>query len=141
VKIEYRTPAGTGSYTTLAEDNDALAAAISGFTVPLQMQPQITPLAGGTKPFVQNRGNATWQLGFVVDRTHASADAAALFIATQAAIFGAVLGNFDFKITIGAQVMYFVRAALNTFNPAPLSDKSSLIQYGFTGTNWTSTAP
>lgn len=141
MKIEYRTPAGSGSYTTLAEDGATLDARISGFTIPFTKSPQVEPLAGGTAPFVQDRGNATWQLGFVVDRQHASADAAALFIATESAIFGAVLTNFDLKITIGAQVMYLVRGALTGFNPRPLSDKSSLIQYSFVATNWTATAP
>lgn len=141
MKIEYRTPAGTGSYTTLAEDGATLAASISGFTIPFQKSPQVEPLAGGTKPFVQDRGNAVWQLGFNVDRVHASPDAAALFVATEAAIFGGVITNFDLKITIGAQVMYLVRAALTNFNPRPLSDKSSLISYGFVATNWTATAP
>lgn len=142
MKIEYRTPHGTGSYTTLADDASAtLADKISGFTIPFSKSPQVEPLAGGTKPFVQDRGNATWTLGFVVDRQHASADAAALFIATESAIFGAVLTNFDLKITIGAQVMYLVRAALTGFVPRPLSDKSTLIQYSFVATNWTATAP
>lgn len=141
MKIEYRTPAGTGAYTTLAEDAATLAAAISGFALACVKSPQVEPLAGGTAPFLQDRGNATWQLGFIVDRTHATADAAALFVAAEGLIFGGVITNFDLKITIGAQVMYLVRAALTSFAPRPLSDKSSLIQYQFTATNWTSTAP
>lgn len=142
MKIEYRTPAGSGSYTTLADDASAtLADKISGFAPSFQKSPQVEPLAGGSAPFVQDRGNAVWQLSFVVDRVHATPDAAALFLATEAAIFGAVITNFDLKITVGAQVMYLVRAALTAFSPMPLSDKSSLIQYQFTATGWTSTAP
>lgn len=142
MKIEYRTPAGSGSYSTLADDASAtLADKISGFTIPFSKSPQVTPLAGGAKPFIQDRGNAIWTLSFMVDRVHATPDEAALFIATESAIFGAVLTNFDLKITIGSQVMYLVRAALTQFLPRPLSDKSSLIQYSFVATNWTATAP
>lgn len=141
MKIEYRTPAGSGSYTTLAEDGATNAAAISGFLPSVAKQPQVAPLAGGAKPFVQNRGNAAWQLGFVVDRTHASPDAAALFVATEAATLGAPLTNFDLKVTIGTQVLYLVRCVLTQLQPAPVSDKSSLIQYGFVGSDWTATAP
>lgn len=140
MKIEYRTPAGTGSYTTLAEDGDALAAAISGFAPALSKSPQVEGLAGSVLPFVQDRGNGVWQISFMVDRTHATPDASALFIATQAALFG-VLTNFDLKVTIGAQVLYAVRAALTAFQPQPHSDKSSLIQYSFVAANWTTTAP
>lgn len=142
MKIEYRTPAGSGTYTVLADDASATTLdKISGFLPTVQKQPQVVPLAGSTTPFVQDRGNAVWQLSFVVDRQHASPDAAALFLATEAAIFGGVVGNFDLKVTIGAQVMYLVRAGLNQIQPLPLSDKSSVIQYGFTGSNWTATAP
>lgn len=140
MKIEYRTPAGSGSYTTLAEDGDALAAAISGFAPVKNGQPQLTPLAGATAPFIQERGNKFWTLSFVVDRTHASADAAALFLTTQAAIFD-VVTNFDLKITQGAQVLYLARCCNTGFQPAPLSDKSSLIQYQFVGKTFNATAP
>lgn len=140
MKIEYRTPAGAGSYTTLAEDGDALAAAISGFAPRCAKQPQVTPLAGGAAPFIQDRGNQFWDLSFVVDRTHASPDAAALYVTTQAAVFDDV-ANYDLKLTVGAQVLYLARAALTALQPAPLSDKSSLIQYAFVGKTFNATAP
>lgn len=141
MKIEYRTPNGSGSYTTLAEDGDSLAAAISNFRPrKLGGTTQIEPLAGGSAPFIQQRGNHAWEISFLVDRTHATPAAAALFLTTEATIF-TVLTNFDLKITQGAQVLYLAGAAHTTFDPAMLSDKSTQIIYAFTGKTFNATAP
>lgn len=141
MKIEYRQPAGTGAYTTLADDASAtLADKISGLLPKGAKSPQVEPLAGGAAPFVQDRGNQVWTLSFLVDRTHATPDAAALFLVTEAAIFAAV-ANFDLKITAGSQVVYLARCALTEFSPQPLSDKSTLITYAFVGKSFTTTAP
>lgn len=141
MKIEYRTPAGTGSYTTLADDTSAtLADKISAFAPRGAKSPQVEALAGAAAPFVQDRGNQVWTLSFLVDRTHASADAVALFLVTEAAIFSAV-ANLDLKITVGAQVVYLARCAMTAFDPHPLSDKSSQVVYSFVGKSFTTTAP
>lgn len=142
MKIEYRQTPSADTYTVLADDASVtLADKISGFTIPFSKSPQVDALAGGVSPFIQDRGNAVWNLSFVVDRVHATQDAAALFISTHAAIFGSTITNFDLKVTIGAQVMYLVNAAITQYQPRPLSDKSSLIQYTFTAANWTNEAP
>jgi hypothetical protein len=141
MKIEYRTPAGTGTYTTLADDSSAtLADKISAFAPSCSKSPQVEPLAGGASPFIQDRGNQVWALSFLVERTHASADAALLFITTEATIFAAV-ANFDLKITQGAQVLYLTRCALTGFQPDPASDRSSRISYAFVGKTFNATAP
>lgn len=141
MKIEYRTPAGTGSYTTLADDSSAtLADKISRFLPACRKTPQVEALAGAAAPFLQDRGNQSWEISFLVERTHASPDAAALFITTEAAIFGGV-ANFDLKITQGAQVLYVTRCALTQFTPDQLSDKSSRIIYAFIGKSFNATAP
>lgn len=141
MKIEYRTPAGTGSYTTLADDSSAtLADKISAFLPRCTKSPQVTPLAGAANPFIADRGNQYWTLGFLVERTHASPDAAALFLTTEAALFDDV-ANYDLKITVGAQVLYLATAALTGFDPDPLSDKSSRVRYAFVGKTFNATAP
>jgi hypothetical protein len=123
VKIEYRTPTGTGSYVTLADEaTGTLGERISGYSA----RPGQSALFRG----------GLWVVSFMVDRVHASADAAALFVSTQGAIFAVpgVFGRvnfFDLKITIGSQVLYSLMAGCTGFSPAPASDQTSLISYTF----------
>lgn len=142
MKISYRAAAtGAGAYTVLADEATAtLGAAISGFLPRFTKNPQVDPLFRATGPFVADRGNGQWTLTFMVARQHASPDAAALFINTEAAIFGAIQ-NVDLKIEVGSQVNYLVNAALTGFEPDPHSDCSTFIRYGFTAASYTTTAP
>jgi len=139
VKIEYRTPAGTGSYSVLA-DEGSTTDRIKGYQPRLSKQPLVSPLFQSLAPLVADLGNGLWTLSFAVDRVHASADAAALFIATHAATFN-VVGNFDLKITVGGQVVYMTACVMTEFTPDPHSDQSTVCKYGFMGGGYTNTAP
>lgn len=141
MKIEYRTPAGSGSYATLADEGaGALAERIKGYQPRLTKQPMVSPLFQSVAPLVADLGNGTWALAFAVDRVHASPDAAALFLVTHPAVFN-VVSNFDLKITVGAQVVYFPACVMNEFTPEPHSDQSTVCKYGWTGGSYTTTAP
>lgn len=138
MKIEYRT-AGSGSYSVLADEAVAtLAARITGFHPHVSKSPMQTPAYGAAVPITTDMGNARWQLEFSVDRVHASADAALLFIQAEPLKFA---GNVDLKITVGAQVTYLANTAFTELDPQPHSDQSTLIKYAFTGGNYTTTAP
>jgi hypothetical protein len=138
MKIEYRT-AGGSTYSVLADDSvTTLAAAISGFQPVASKSPMQMPAYGATNPVTQDLGNMNWRLSFTVDRFHATADAAAAFIAAEPLKFP---GNVDLKFTIGAQVTYLANTALSGFTPDPHSDQSTRITYAFTGGNYTTTAP
>ncbi len=136
MKIEYRTPAGSGSYSTLADETDAtLQPRIRGFQPAMVMAAQVEDLFQGANVKVFNRGNARWQMRFTIERVHASADAAAAYLSSHAAIFsGATPGaQFDIKVTVGATALTLAKAALTEFQPDPHSDLSTTISYAFIG--------
>jgi hypothetical protein len=140
MKIEYRTPPGTGNYTVLADEAatgvGALQERISGYQPAMRKTPQVEPLFQGPQPFVGDLGNATWTVKFSIDRVHASAAAALAFLDAEAAIFGAVVGAFDLRITVGTTVRTVGNCVLTEFTPSPHSDQSTLISYAFTGASY-----
>ena len=81
-------------------------------------------------------GNAGWRLGFIVERLHASADAALEYLAAHPAAFSS-LGNLDLKITVGAKVTYMLNSVATEFAPNPHSDLSTICRYTFTGGSYT----
>ena len=142
MKIEYRAAAaGNAPYTVLADESvAALAARISGYQPAMTSSPDEEPGFGAGGIAVFDNGNQKWRLAFVIERQHASPDAAGLFLAQHPLTFG-TLGNLDLKITIAAQVIYFPACALTEFTPDPHSDQSTKIKYAFTGGSYTDTAP
>lgn len=139
--ITYRTPAGSGSYTTLAnETTQPLADAISQYQIDLTKSPQTATGYGATIPVTLDLGNARWSLGFTVDRVHASPDAALLFTNTHMLALGEA-ANFDLQITVGSQVLYLAACCLTKLTPAPHSDQSTQFKYTFTGGQYQTTAP
>lgn len=142
MKIEYRTPPGTGSYTILADDanSSGLNDSIFGYQASLAKNPQNDPLAFSLAPYVRDTGNGTWTLSFGVERTHITPNAALLFILTHSAALN-VLAELDLKITVGAQVVYFANCVLTRFEPDPHSDQSTRIGYTFVTGRYTTTAP
>ena len=139
MKVEYRTPAGTGAYTVLADDSvTTLAAQISGFQPAYSKSPMQAPGYGAAVPVTLDLGNGHYRIAFSVDRVHASADAAALFLLNEMAKF---TGSLDLKITVGAQVTYLAGTVLTECTPDPQSDQSTKIRYAFNGGLYTTTAP
>jgi hypothetical protein len=141
MKISYTLTGGT-DYTMLADEANSggLADAISGFQPRMVKSPQIEQLYQSQGVFVADRGNAQWTLSFSVARVHASADAAAEFIATHAAEFE-LIRNLDLKIEIGATTVYLTNCAVTEVSPDPHSDKSTFIRYSFVSDDYTTSAP
>lgn len=137
MKIEYRIPSGSGSYSTLADEANStgLADQISRYEASLRKVIQTEPLAFATAQFVADRGNVLWTLKFTVDRVHASPDAALSFVATHAALFGAI-GTLDLQITVGATVLHSLACAITELTPQPRSDQTTVFSYGFTGASY-----
>ena len=135
MKIEYRTPAGSGSYATLADESGAtgLGDQISGYQPVPRKTPQTEQLALSAAQFVRDAGNTIWQLKFKVARVHASPDAAVEFVATHVALFTAFGASVDLQITVGATVLHMLGAAMVTMPPEPASDLSTVFAYEFTG--------
>lgn len=144
-KIEYRTPAGTGSYATLASDDDwnGLAEQISGWQPQVAYSPQVEPGAFASSTFVSGVGNALWQFSFTVERLHASPEDAAAFLTEHALLFQVpARQNFDLKVTVNdGAVVYCANCALARFAPDPHSDMSTRCSYSFTGGSYSRTAP
>lgn len=138
MKIEYRTPAGSGAYTVLADEGavGGTSDRISGYQPAFKKRPLVVTMFLAESPSVSDMGNAEWSLRFAVDRVHADADAAATFISAHAAALGGVVDTFDLKITIGAVVFLASKCALGEFTPSPQSDKSTVIVYGWTPTTY-----
>ena len=148
MKIEFRVrstgPANTpGSFEALANEEataSSLLETISGYRAAARKQPQIVPRFRAASPFIQDRGNRSWEVSFTVDRQHESPAAAALFLAEHPLIFGDG-ANLDLKITIGGTVLFLGNAALSSFEPQPHSDQSTLTHYTFVGQTYTTTEP
>ena len=145
MKIEYRTPAGTGTYSVLT-DSDTPAATldrISAYKPGLHASPMTEPLAVSAgqafASFITGR-SGQWNVSFAVDRQHASADAALLFLQVHPTIF-AKAAQFDLKITVGAQVVYLPSCAPTLIDPDEHSDLHTFTRYSFVGGNYTTTAP
>lgn len=140
MKIEYRAAAVGGSgYSVLADESvSTLAASISGYHPHVTRSPQITPAYGASVVVTIDMGNARYGVEFTVDRVHATADAALLFILQEPLNYA---GNVDLKITVGSQVVYLTATTLTSLDPDPHSDQSSKIKYAFSGGNYTTTAP
>jgi len=139
VKIEYRTPAGSGAYSVLADESvTTLGAAISGFQPTFKKAPYVAKGYGAAVPVTLDMGNADWAMGFLVERQHATPDAALAFIQAEPLTYA---GQNDLKVTVGAQVTYLANCVLTECTPAPASDQSSRIKYMFSGGTYTQTAP
>ena len=93
---------------------------------------------GAAVPVTLDLGNGHYRIAFSVDRVHAGADAAALFLLNEMAKF---TGSLDLKITVGAQVTYLAGTVLTECTPDPQSDQSTKIRYAFNGGLYTTTAP
>lgn len=142
MKIDYKLrTGGVGSWTALADDASAtLLDKISGFRAVPSKQPEVVPLVRSEAPFIADRGNRLWAVSFLVDRSHATPDAAALFCATHPLIFENQL-NLDLRITVGGQVLYLSDAAVAGCEPAGQSDKSTLFNYAFIGRQYGTAVP
>lgn len=146
MKIEYRTPSGgAGTYTTLADDSTTTGTVsrISAYKPSLHATPIKVPLAlslGQAFASFIRGAEGSYTLSFIVDRQHASADAALLFLQQHPAVF-AIAGQFDLKITVGAQVVYLPACAIEMIDPDEHSDQHTLIRYSFVGGSYTTTAP
>lgn len=142
LSISYRVAAiGGAGWLVLANSiAPTLAEAISGYQPQLSKSPQEEPGFGAAGIAVYDNGNQKWKLGFIVERTHASPDAALQFLSLHAAGFGAA-GNLDLQIIVGAVTVYFPACAVTEFTPDPHSDQSTRIKYGFVGGSYTLTAP
>lgn len=139
MKVEYRSPAGTGSYSVLADEATAtLAAAISGFQPGYTKSPMVVAGYGAAVQSGLDLGQASYTLAFSVDRVHASAAAAVKFVLDEMLKFRADL---DLKITVGAQVTYYAAGICTQCAPEPHSDQSTKIRYAFSSGNYTTTAP
>lgn len=142
--ISYRTPAGSGGYVTLADDANSTGTqdSISQFWPQLTKQPQTEQLALSPQSFVADRGNSLWSLSFTVDRLHATAAAAMLYLLQQGAVFsGQPPVSFDLQINQQGQVFYAPGCALSKFTPDPTSDQSTRVKYEFVCPNITTTPP
>ena len=140
MKIEYRTPPGTGAFSVLADEADggaqSLSPRITGYCPSFGKVPMVVRMFQQVSPQVGDMGNATWDLAFGIERDHGTPDAAAAFLAVHAAVFGNVLGNYDLQITTGGTVILAADCALKNFKPRPPSDRSSFIEYGWTPTTY-----
>ena len=134
MKIGYRTQ-GAGLYTTLADDS--AGDLIVGFKPRLAGVPQAEALFRASTIFLAARGNRQWQLAGTVTKAHASADAAAAFLQSQAAALADFL---DLQLTQGATVIYYTPVVFTGFEPA-LQGASSVITYTFLCGTLTTVAP
>lgn len=134
MKIGYRAQ-GTGTYTTLGDDSTSDL--VSGFLPKMSGEPQVRPLAFAANASVLARGNRKWSIEGIVEKVHASLDAAAAFIQSQAA---AIPDFVDLQITEGATVIYATPAVLVAFEPV-VNGASSRTKYGFVAATITTTAP
>ena len=143
MKVEFRAASiGNGvNYTTLANEGaPTLAEKISGFQPAMTLSPDEQPGFGSAGIAVYDNANQKWKVTFIIERVHASPDAAEAFKSAEAARIGAI-GNLDLKITTGATVNYLPAAATVEFTPDPQSDQSSKIRYAFIGGQYTPNAP
>lgn len=121
---------------TLADEAaGALGDRIKGFKVTMvKAAAQVDELAWSAAASVNDTGNARWQISFGVDRQHASADAAAAFLADHPAAFATPpRANFDVKVTVGATARVVKKAAMTLLEPDEHSDQSTFIRYGWMG--------
>jgi hypothetical protein len=139
VQIAYRANgSGVGGWAILADEAvAALGARISGYQPKFSQSPAEEPGFGAPCIGVYDNGNGKWTLSFLVERFHATPDAALAFIAATPGFIG--IGNLDLKITVGAQVNFLVNCAVTEFTPEPHSDVNTRIRHGFTGGIYTST--
>ena len=146
MKIEYRTPSGgAGAYTVLADDSTTSApvSRISGYKPSLRAAPIKVPLAlalGQAFASFVRGAEGDFTISFAVDRQHATPDDALLFLQAHPAVF-AFAAQFDLKITVGAQVVYFPACAITQLDPDPHSDLHTFIRYSFVGGSYTTIAP
>ena len=142
MKIAYRIAAvGGAGYTTLADEGSpTLAEKISGYQPALAKSPYEAPGYGAAGVAVFDMGNQKWKIAFIIERVHATPDAAAQYLVTHPLAFAAI-GNLDLQITVGATVIYFPACAVTEFSPEPHSDQSTKIKYAFTGGSYTLTSP
>lgn len=141
MKIEYRTPAGSGAYSVLADDGNStgLGDRISGWLPELTKDPTGVKLAGGGL-FTADHTTGSFDPSFSVFRTHADDAAAMLFLVSHPLIF-CVPATFDLKVTQGSTVAYVVNCALRSFRPNEFSGKSTFCKYAFVFGTYTTTAP
>jgi hypothetical protein len=144
MKLAYRAAAINGQttgYTVLADEgNPTLAEKITGYQPVLAKSPFEAPGYGAAGVTVVDMGNEKWKIAFVIERVHASPDAAAQFLVQHPAAFAAI-SNVDLQITVGATVIYFPACAVTEFTPDPHSDQSTRIKYAFSGGNYTLIPP
>lgn len=146
MKIEYRTPSGgAGAYTELADDSltTGTQSRISGYKPSLRASPIKVPLAlslGQAFASFVRGAEGDFSISFLVERQHGTADAALLFLQTHPTAF-AIADQFDLKITVGAQVVYFPACAITSLDPDEHSDQSTRVRYTFVGGTYTTIAP
>ncbi len=142
MKIEYRQPVGTGTWTVLADEaftgSGSTLDKITGYKPHLTSSPSITPLYGQGRALVQDLGGGKWEISFGVHRVHGTAANALKFLVIHGTIFDASdplgiggLGNMDLRITVDSQIVYVQAAALQSFEPDEHSDQSTFCKYSF----------
>lgn len=135
MKIEFRT-AGTGSYTTLADD--------SAGAYQLKWQPRrkgiadVQQLYGQANAAVYARGNRYWEFILIVLLTDDNVSDAHTLLATLDA---SIPDLCDLKITQGTGITYAPACVSDTYDPEPTMGISNQIQFHWTGPNYTTTAP
>jgi hypothetical protein len=133
--ISIRT-AGAGSYSTLADETTGSGADfIIGFNPSQRQIVQSEPLYGSDIPAVFARGNRGWILRFAVQRSHASAEAAAAFIRDHAS---SIPDQLDIQIVQGAQTTHMLAAALESLGFDEPSGSSTTTHYTFVGPTYSS---
>ena len=93
-------------------------------------QVQVTALAGGASPFVTPRGNATNRISFVVEKQHADAKTAALYVCTHP---DSLAGQAVLRISEGSNAAQIADACLESCDLASLTGRATAFHYTFTG--------
>ena len=128
-------PAGSGSYSALADETASPQDFITGFNPSQTAVVQHEPLYGSETPFVAARGNRDWRLRFSVQRSHANPEAAATFIQGHAA---SIPDQLDIQIVQGAVTTHMLGAALESLSFDEPSGSSTTTHYTFIGPTYSS---
>jgi hypothetical protein len=127
MKITWRT-AGGGSYSaTLADDANRLF--VSTFLPRMSDSVQVDGLFRSANAQVKARGNRRWSLAIVVEKEHASVDAATVFLASDPAAVSSLI-LVDLKVEGGASPIYYANCKLTGYTPVQ-TGKSTSVRYEF----------
>lgn len=126
MKIEWKKDGG--AYVTLGDDAAAPRKTIVITEWGGQAVVQVEPLFRSTTPFAKGRGNVSGRIAFGVTQSHATMDAAVQVFLTEYSRLGE---GGELKITVGAKVVTYAGAVLQSVSRGGKEGVRQEIAYGF----------